>query len=293
MEYARSFVEGYRREGKASSYMRFTVILNKLEGYRKDVAFDDLTPGFIRRYMTHLRQHHGNNTNTISKNVAGIRTILYAAIREGRYPQERNPFFNVQLKTEPVKKNHLTPDQIDAIEALDLTPGEGPFKARDFFMFSFYMFGLRFSDVCLIEPGHIKGERLEWKMDKTGRDHGVLITPPARAILDRYLDEKERYIFPLLGGYDISSPLKLRRIIDSRNSRVNQDLKKVVDRAGVDAKVSFHIARHSIAGYLLRKGWGIHDISKALGHSSIKQTEAYFKGFDFHDLDEKMRSLWA
>ena len=38
----------------------------------------------------------------------------------------------------------------------------------------------------------------------------------------------------------------------------------------------FHLGRHTIAGLLLRAGVPIYDVSRYLGHSSVKTTEAYY-----------------
>lgn len=296
IEYGRSFILGYYKEGKISTWRSMRTVLNKLEAYQSPVYFADLTHEFLRRFRTHLREHYGNNVNTTSKNLGKIKTILYAAIREGHFPQERNPFFQFPLETEDAMKVHLKPEEIDAINALNLKEGEGPFLARDYFMFAFYMFGIRFTDVAMFSSSHISKagdkRRARWVMSKTGRKHSVIITKPAEDILSRYKSREGGFIFPILDGYDLSNPEKERRAIESRNAKVNKDLKKIRQRAGIETHISFHISRHSIAGYLLGKGWGVHDISKALGHTSIKQTEDYFKGFDFGYLDDKMDDLW-
>jgi len=295
ISYARQVIKDYQELGKISTYKRMTVIVNKLEAYRKAVLFEEITPTFLRAYQKHLMTHYGNNLNTASKNLAGIRTIFRMAIREGDFPQEKNPFFQITLKTQKVTKKHLRPEEIDKIISYEVEPDSGIDRARDYFMFSFYLFGMRFSDVAMLKPEHLvhvgNDLRCVWTMGKVDREHGVLVVPPAKKIIERY--QPGEYIFPILEGYDVSTPTKLRNAIESRNTRINNDLKKLKERAGIDTHISFHIARHSIVGYLLHKDWSIYDISKALGHSTIKQTETYLKGFDFGNLDDKMKGLWS
>lgn len=296
IEYARDFIQGYYDKDKISTWKRMRVVVNKLEKFRPGLEFDEITPEFIRRYQTHLKKRYNNNINTSSKNISGIRTILYAAIREGVFPQEKNPFFQVSLPTKPGVKVHLKPWEIEAMNKTGLTEGEGPYKARDYFMCAFYLFGVRFADIALMKWEHVieeKGKRrLAWVMGKVDREHSILITKPAWEIMSKYKGQWE-YIFPILHGYDIANAEKERKAIESRNSRINQDLEKVRERADIKTHISFHISRHSIAGHLKREGWGIHDISKAMGHKSVAQTEEYFRGFDFGDLDDKMSELWG
>ena len=97
----------------------------------------------------------------------------------------------------------------------------------------------------------------------------------------------------MLEGYDLSTPRKLYNAIASQNALVNKNLKKVASRAGISCNLSFHIARHSFADIARQKGWDVYLISKALGHSSIKVTENYLKGFDAEALDAEMDSLFS
>ena len=62
--------------------------------------------------------------------------------------------------------------------------------------------------------------------------------------------------------------------------------------AGIETPISFHLARHSLADYLRKKGWSIYDISKVLAHANVRVTEQYLKGFDSTDLDEKFGKVF-
>ena len=58
------------------------------------------------------------------------------------------------------------------------------------------------------------------------------------------------------------------------------------------APLSFHLARHSLAGRLLEAGWDVYDIRAVLGHASVRVTEEYLRGFGRPDLDERLRKLF-
>lgn len=62
------------------------------EAYRRSTGrakleFQQLTVPFIEGFRTYLIGHCANSKNTVHKNLASTRTILYAAIREGRFPR--------------------------------------------------------------------------------------------------------------------------------------------------------------------------------------------------------------
>ena len=62
--------------------------------------------------------------------------------------------------------------------------------------------------------------------------------------------------------------------------------------AGIDKKVSMHIARHSFANIARQKKANVYDISKALGHSSLSITEAYLSKFDVESQDATIKQVF-
>ena len=56
--------------------------------------------------------------------------------------------------------------------------------------------------------------------------------------------------------------------------------------------VLFHIARHSFANIARQKKANVYDISKALGHSSLKITESYLSKFDTTSQDATMKQVF-
>jgi site-specific recombinase XerD len=80
---------------------------------------------------------------------------------------------------------------------------------------------------------------------------------------------------------------------NAKNSLLNKYLNKLADMAGITKKLSMHIARHSFANIARQKKANVYDISKALGHSSIKITESYLSSFDTKTQDETMKKVYG
>jgi integrase len=100
---------------------------------------------------------------------------------------------------------------------------------------------------------------------KTGTIFTFVLTPSAKAILERY-----GYVMPKLP-----------------NQKYNVKLKLIADAAGIDKNVSSHDARRSCGSILLNAGVPIAVVSRVLGHSSVKQTEsAYARLLDSTIADE-------
>ena len=294
LSYAWEIARGYERRGQINSWYRFRAILNKLESYQKPIPFGDLTPTFLRRYMDHLSQKHKNNQNTISKNLSGIRTILYQAIREGYFSQDKNPFFHVTLSEKKAKKERLSREEITRLVGLDLKEGSSPWHSRNYFLFAMYMAGIRIGDVMQLRWEYVQNGRLKYEMDKTEGQKNLPITTPAAEILLRYEHRRVAHerIFPALDDYDLSTPKGIVDATKSKTAQVNGDLAEIQKAAKIHTKLSTHVARHSFADLARKAGWSIYDISKALDHSSIQQTQAYLASFDEDHLDERLNDLF-
>lgn len=295
LAYADGVNDDFEKRGSIWTARRQRTVIRKLEDYSgRPLPFDRLTPAFLHAYETHLLTKHKNKQNTVAGNFRVIRAILYRAIREGLADQGKNPFFQFKVKKGKAHRDKLTIEQIRAIENLDLQVDSLIWHVRNYFLFSFYCAGIRFGDLARMRCEHVRGGRLDYVMHKTGTRKQLNLLPKAQAIADHYVsDDPEAYLFPILTGYDTSTAKKEVQAISSQNALINKYLKKLAARAGIEENVSFHVSRHSFADIARTSGMDIYNISKALGHSDLKVTEAYLKGFDAESLDESMESLFG
>jgi site-specific recombinase XerD len=78
------------------------------------------------------------------------------------------------------------------------------------------------------------------------------------------------------------------------NQRYNQMLKVIGMVIGVE-RLHSHMARHSFATWMLSQGAKIENVSRMLGHTTVKQTERYAKVLakdvydDFDMVAEKLK----
>jgi len=84
-------------------------------------------------------------------------------------------------------------------------------------------------------------------------------------IIDKYIDLPERKVLKML----------LPKI---SNQKINAYLKVIGDMASIQKNITHHIARHTFATTIcLNNDMPMEDLSKLLGHSSIKTTAIYGK----------------
>ena len=301
LAFADRHVVALKARGQIREFRREQTVVTKLRDYTKGpLPFERITPRFLKEYETHLLAF-GNIASTVNSNFCVIRTILYAAIREGHLPQEKNPFFRFTLvRPGSPDRAKLTAGQIAAMEAVDLG-GRGPnaplvSQARDQFLFAFYAAGIRFSDMASMKCADVTIAEAEggaseavvsYTMGKTRKRISVRLAPPGVAIVKAFLvradgtrKEPGDYLFPLFDKYDISTPERFVNASGSQNVLMNKQLKAVakrVEAAGtpMPAKLTFHIARHAWADLARKSGRDVYEICRGMAHSGLGVTERY------------------
>lgn len=71
---------------------------------------------------------------------------------------------------------------------------------------------------------------------------------------------------------------------------ISHKIKKIIKNAGINPKLNFHSLRHTFASWLVQAGVAIYEVSKLMGHGSIRLTEIYAH-LDPGNLREAVRKL--
>jgi site-specific recombinase XerD len=289
--YAHERTDKLFKSGQINTYKRYRMIVNRLESYLKfkDIKFSEITPRFLEDYEAYLITEDFK-ANSIHNHLKTIRAIYYSAIKEEIISQDKNPFFVYKLRLDKnTKKQKLNIKDIQAIIKLSLDQHTLVWHVRNFFLFSFYCAGIRVSDLIQLKWENVtKSNRLEYSMEKTGSQKSIALVPKAREILDFYRNHKKanEFIFPLINiTLELKNPVILNSQISSKTALINKYLKKIAALAEIEIPLTTHIARHSFADIARKQGTDLYDISKMLGHSSLKMTETYLASLDTESQD--------
>ena len=267
--FAQVQIQRLEQSEKERTAERYRSITNKLKRYLKgrNFTFDDLTVPFLHDYEAYLKSI-GNDANTIHTNLKTIRAILYTAIKEDRFPKEKNPFFRFKLKKAPTKKERLSTEEIKLITDIKLREGTNIYHTRNAFLFSYYYAGVRVGDLVQLKWENKKGI-LDYQMGKTKQFRRLKLLKQAQQILDIYRDDSYQlsdFIFPFLkNDVDYSDAKYLNKQISSKTTILNKHLRELSEKTGIDKKISTHIARHSFADMVRKKG-----------NSSIERKSLFF-----------------
>lgn len=162
-----------------------------------DIAFSDITVGFLERYRSYLKnlktyQDRSLSERTIVNHFVMLRSIYAHARKNGVVTKEQSPFGEngFKIKFPESLKIGLTTDEVKKIEDADLDNHDA-IHARNLWLFSFYFAGMRVSDVLRIRWSDIQNDRLHYAMGKNNKGGSLKIPEKAIKIIDQYKHLKE------------------------------------------------------------------------------------------------------
>ena len=82
IDYMQSFANKARRTVSENTMKSYTTIIRKVKGYSPAVTFSELTPDYLKAFLSHLRKL-GNSEPTAYKNLALLKVFVMAAERDG------------------------------------------------------------------------------------------------------------------------------------------------------------------------------------------------------------------
>ncbi|HXU26978.1 MAG TPA: site-specific integrase [Bacteroidia bacterium] len=229
-----------------------------LKQFRANIAFHELTPLFIKQFNHFLITVRGNSSGATFNRHKILKCIILEAIKNDL--MEKNPYVGFPIRRVSSKKVFLNINEVEKLEKVNISDKQKHLiKIRDMFLFSCYT-GIRFSDVLDLGWANITEDSIEFKMNKTGKFISIPLINKSKAILERYQNKKNVYVFPIIS-----------------NQKANKGLKILAELAEINKHLTFHIARGTFATCLLAKDVQLSNIRDLLGHSNLRETEIYAK----------------
>lgn len=142
----------------------------------------------------------------------------------------------------------MTVEEVQKMEILYLDESSYTFHARNLWLFSFYLAGMRVSDILRLKWSDIQDNRLAYSMGKNSKTKSLKLSDKAIRILGFYKTSKKvlgEFIFPELKDVDSDDTFETQRKISYAVKRIEQHLEKVREKMKLEKKLTMHIARHS------------------------------------------------
>jgi integrase/recombinase XerC len=156
-----------------------------------------------------------------------------------------------------------------------------------------YFAGLRVSEVCKLSPRDLnhKAMTVRVRQGKGGKDRSNLGVPTETwAVFERWAGVRpdSRFFFCTLGGKRLSE-----RYLHAMVGRYAAKAGVLKPTSTGDVPINPHVLRHSFATRLIEAGVPIHDVQRALGHSSLATTQRYLHVNDDKLADKLRQALSA
>lgn len=253
--------------------------LIELKYGKKDLVLTDLKGEFVRDFEFFMKTEKACQQNTVIRYMKCFKKVTNIALANGWL--ERDPFAGIKFKEVEVNKEFLTEEELHLImqkefeiERMDIV--------RDIFIFCCFT-GLAFIDAYGLKDEHIVKDNKDrlWirkNRQKTNNSCNVPLLEIPLIILEKYKDH------PICARKQTLLPVPA-------NQKMNVYIKEIANVCGIKKNLTTHTARHTFATTItLANRVSIANVSKMLGHSSIRMTQHYAKILD-HSIMEDMEKV--
>jgi integrase/recombinase XerD len=267
-----------------------SVMLNK-----SDILFHQIDESFLNKLKVFLIGSKGVSERAVVNHYVFIRTIFNRAISNNLVDAKYYPFGKgrVKIKYPESVKIGLDEEEIRAIEEMALKQGSPQWHTRNVFLFSFYLAGVRISDVLHMKWNDITDDRLSYKMGKNNKVVSLKMPKKAIEIINHYKDQAEKetdLIFPELKKAKLSDTKDVHAKIRTATKKFNKYLKTIGEELNIKKKITTHIARHSF-GNIAGDKVSPQMLQKLYRHTSINTTIGYQGNFIHKDADDALDSV--
>ncbi|MBC7000617.1 site-specific integrase [Cytophaga sp. FL35] len=295
-EVANEFLNELETNKKLARHSADKARVNQILSFVKSrqLTFQEIDEQFLRKFKGYLMATRKISERSIVNNLVVIRTIYNRAIKMGIVDKKLYPFGSdkIRIKFPETEKVGLTKEEIVSLESVE-NLSENEKHARNVWLFSFYFAGIRTADVLKIRWNDIYDGRLHYRMDKNSKLLSLRIPDKANDILEHYRNGRnsdDDFVFPEMKKANLKDPKDVYAKVKTANKKFNKYLKDAALKAGINKKVTMHIARHSF-GHISEDRIPIKMLQKLYRHSSITTTIKYQSNFIHKDADNALESV--
>jgi len=143
----------------------------------------------------------------------------------------------------------LTNLEVTMIADFKLTPGSEMSIHRDLFLFSYYIGGLRLTDILTLKWDNFDRTNIHYYSRKSKTPSIISLSAEAMTIISKYSQnrKKDEFIFPVLAGWiDDHDNEDINKKISFLAKLINTNLNTIARMAGIDKNISYHESRRVV-----------------------------------------------
>lgn len=261
------------RDFELGTIKKYETIVRLLERYiakkyeAEDLPLTSLDRDFVHGFELYLKIDRNQQQNTVARYMKGLKKITNRALANEWIT--KNPFADFKVRTVQTNPTFLSLDEVHTIYRHKFTGALD--VVRDMFIMAAFT-GLAFIDISNLRKEHIVTDNdgnmwIRKPRQKTEIVQNIPLLDIPKAILKKYEDnpkaKKKGTLLPV-----------------PCNQVMNRYLKEIGELCGIEKTLTTHVARHTYATVCLSQGVRIENVSKMLGHTSIKMTQHYARVLD-------------
>lgn len=259
-DYYNAFLNGYKK----NDYRMFKNAYEKFQDYTglKRITSGQLNKNLIEGYKDYLMFDAGLTGATPHDYFRRFKYVIKKAYEDGLINiSEFEKISSISIKAGSNKnltKQILTKDELSILNATYC----GNQEVKDSFLFACFT-GLGVAEIRKLTWSQIQNDKLVIERQKTGTPIVNDLPISAQNILRSYKIERGVIFKNLPSG-----------------TTINKVLKKWVERAEIDKKITFYCARHTFAVLLLSNGANVKTVADCMGHTDTTHTIKYLNYVD-------------
>ena len=213
----------------------------------------------------------GMSARSVARHIATLRNFYAFLLREGAIAKDPAELLTPPRQWSTLPK-YLNREEVERLIAAP--PDSKPKGLRDRAMLEMlYATGLRVTELCLLELAGVERQLGVLRVLGKGNKHRIVpFGQSAAETLDRYLrDGRGKLLRGAASPYVFVSALG-RPLTRQAFWTL---LKSYGRKAGITARLTPHVVRHSFATHLVEGGADLRSVQIMLGHADISTTQVY------------------
>ena len=270
-------IQQLEAEGRLGTAHIYRSTLHRILDFTRSqpLTFGEVTPLWLKAFQNYLlgRQLQWNSVSTYMRM---LRAVYLRAVDAEMAVFRPRLFKGVYTGTRVTVKRALSENDLRKLNEPKPAVRECSLeRTRMLFMLLFMLRGIPFVDIAYLRKCDLLDNVLMYRRRKTGSWLTVRVEPRAMSLIEQLKtpDESSPYLFPFINGTDADAYRQYQSALRNFNAR----LKRLGALAGVKGSLSSYCARHSWATIANYHNYQQELICNAMGHSSVKVTETYFK----------------
>jgi integrase/recombinase XerD len=252
---------------------------NSISSYRTDlkrltlalsVREADASAEQLTSYVQSL-YNAGMSARSIARHIATLRSFYAFLMREGTIAKDPAELLTPPRQWSTLPK-YLNREEVERLIAAP--PDSKPTGLRDRAMLELlYATGLRVTELCLLELSGVERQLGVLRVLGKGNKHRMVpFGESAGEAMDRYLRDGRGKLLRGRGSPHV--------FITARGGAMTRQafwslLKGYGRKAGITARLTPHVVRHSFATHLVEGGADLRSVQVMLGHADISTTQVY------------------